>query len=162
MQDIDQIRLELTSSLRPVGILWHQVAQETLLAHGVSTSCGSALLFIGRLGEGISQGALAEELGITAVSMVHIVDQLSEAGLVRRQRASYDRRVKTLWLTKVGKEFSLKIEKQLMQLRARVLAPISQSDLAATLRVFHALGQAAQFHPTRNEIMENNDACDAK
>ncbi|WP_434628889.1 MarR family winged helix-turn-helix transcriptional regulator [Chromobacterium sp. CV08] len=147
MEDIDQLRLRLTSSLRPLGVLWRHIAQEVLQQHGVSVSGGAALLFIHRLGEGVSHRRLAEELGMEAASLVRIVDKLSQAGLVRREQGEQDRRVKTLWLTDAGRTQTAMLETELVTLRARVLAPLDRSDLEAALRVFQTLEAAAQAQP---------------
>ncbi|AVG17698.1 MULTISPECIES: MarR family winged helix-turn-helix transcriptional regulator [Chromobacteriaceae] len=154
MEDIDLLRLRLTSSLRPMGVLWRHIAQEALTVHGISVSGGSALLFIGRLGEGVSHSALAEELGMEPASLVRIVDQLSQAGLLRREQGLHDRRVKTLWFTDAGREVTRKIETELVALRSRVLAPLSQTDLEAALRVFHVLEQAAQTRPPDDPMLD--------
>lgn len=156
MTDIDQLRLKFTGSLRPMGVLWQQIAQDTLWQYGITTSCGSAMLFIGRLGEGISQSELADALTIEPASMVRIIDQLSEAGLVRREKSPLDRRVKTLWFTETGRDTIAQIEAQLVQLRARVFADISQADLEATLRVFKVLDQAAAQLPAKAGRKEND------
>ncbi|VEB43667.1 Salmolysin [Chromobacterium violaceum] len=154
MEDIDLLRLRLTSSLRPMGVLWRHIAQEALTVHGISVSGGSALLFIGRLGEGVSHSALAEELGMEPASLVRIVDQLSQAGLLRREQGLHDRRVKTLWFTDAGRELTRKIETELVALRSRVLAPLSKADLEAALRVFHVLEQAAQTRPPNDPMLD--------
>lgn len=134
-----------------MGRKWQHIAQDALSSYGISPSCGSALLFIGRLGEGVSQVALAEELGIEGASLVRTIDQLSQAGLVRREKATNDRRVNTLWFTEAGKALTLKIEEELVKLRAHVLAPINQADLEATLRVFQVLEQAALPETARKD-----------
>ncbi|WP_440217133.1 MarR family winged helix-turn-helix transcriptional regulator [Chromobacterium piscinae] len=154
MEDIDLLRLRLTSSLRPMSVLWRHIAQEALTVHSISVSGGSALLFIGRLGEGVSHSALAEELGMEPASLVRIVDQLSQAGLLRREQGLHDRRVKTLWFTDAGREVTRKIETELVALRSRVLAPLSQADLEAALRVFHVLEQAAQTRPPNDPMLD--------
>lgn len=145
MENIDQLRLTVTSTLLQAGRHWRQVAHSALAVYGISSSCGAALLFIGRLGEGVSQIALADQLGIEGASLVRILDQLSAAGLVRREKGINDRRVKTLWFTEAGKALIDKVEAELVKLRASVLENVSREDLEATMRVFRALEQAA--HP---------------
>ncbi|MDN0076163.1 MarR family transcriptional regulator [Crenobacter sp. SG2303] len=143
MENIDVLRLQLTGSLLQVGRRWRQVTHDAVTVYGVSAACATALVFIGRLGEGVNQVALAEQIGIEGASLVRQIDQLSELGLVRRERGATDRRANTLWFTDAGREAAAKIEAELVKLRASVFKEISQQDLEATLRVFHALEQAA-------------------
>ncbi|MCL6692471.1 MarR family transcriptional regulator, transcriptional regulator for hemolysin [Pseudomonas citronellolis] len=148
MKKLDQLRQQFTSHLRPIGELWRRVAQESLLAHGISVPCGSALLAIARLGEGVSQSALAEELGIEAASLVRSVDQLAQAGLVRREKGLQDQRVKTLWFTDTGRALASGVEHELITLRARMLADVPREDLEAALRVFRIIEGFAQASTT--------------
>ncbi|MCW3481903.1 MarR family transcriptional regulator [Neisseriaceae bacterium JH1-16] len=143
MENIDVLRLQLTGALLQVGRRWRQVSHDVVTVYGVSPSCATALVFIGRLGEGVNQAALAEQIGIEGASLVRQIDQLSDAGLVRRERGATDRRANTLWFTEEGRALVGKIEAELVKLRASVFKEISRQDLEATLRVFHALEQAA-------------------
>lgn len=115
------------------------------------------MLFIGRLGEGVSQSELADALTIEPASMVRIIDQLSLAGLVHREKSPLDRRVKTLWFTAAGRDIVTQIEAQLVMLRARVFADISAPDLEAALRVFKVLQQAAEQLPARGSSKERDN-----
>ncbi|MBB5193518.1 MarR family transcriptional regulator for hemolysin [Silvimonas terrae] len=143
MDDLDTLRLALTSSLLQVGRHWRQVSQDVVTVYGVSAACATPLLFIGRLGEGVRQVALADYVGIESPSLVRLLDQLCKAGLIRREVDPADRRANTLWLTDTGRAMSEKIEQDLISLRAEVLKNISQEDLQATLRVFGAIEAAA-------------------
>ncbi|HBN8522201.1 MarR family winged helix-turn-helix transcriptional regulator [Pseudomonas aeruginosa] len=136
MTELAQLRQKFTGSLRPIAETWRRVAQESLQAHGVTVPCGSALLAIARLGEGVSQNDLAVELGIEAATLVRSVDQLALAGLIRREKGIQDRRVKTLWFTDAGRMLSQQVQGELESLRKRMLEDASPDDLQAALRVF--------------------------
>lgn len=144
MDTIDQLRLSLTRSLLQTGRHWQHLAQNAMGTYGISPSGATALLFIGRLGEGVRQIELAKEIGIEGASLVRVIDQLEAAGLLRREESSTDRRAKTLWFTEAGRALTLRVEAVLVDLRARVLADIDAADLDATLRVFKAIERAAQ------------------
>lgn len=58
---------------------------------------------------GISQQELAQLLGMLPSRVVGLVDEMEEAGLIRRQRDEVDRRRNTLVLTPVGKAALQKI-----------------------------------------------------
>ncbi|MDR3429250.1 MULTISPECIES: MarR family winged helix-turn-helix transcriptional regulator [Silvimonas] len=143
MDDLDTLRLALTSSLLQVGRHWRQVSHDVVTVYGISAACATPLLFIGRLGEGVRQVVLADYVGIESPSLVRLLDQMSKAGLIRREVDPVDRRANTLWFTEQGRALSDKIEEALITLRAEVLSDISREDLLATLRVFNAIETAA-------------------
>lgn len=140
----DQIRQQFTSSLRPAAELWRRLAQEPLQAYGVSVPCGSALLAIARLGEGISQGILALEMSVEPATLVRTIDLLAKSGLIRREKGVPDARVKTLWFTESGRALVVELEQTMAQLRANMLAQVSDQELATAMKVFRAMGAYAQ------------------
>ncbi|RQO77663.1 MarR family transcriptional regulator [Aquitalea sp. FJL05] len=144
MNSVDLLRLGITSAIMHAGRKWRQISQEVVLDHGLTAPGASALIFIGRLGEGINQVALAEEIGIEGPSLVRVIDQLASAGLVRREKDKVDRRSNTLWFTDEGRALTDKIEAELVHLRALVFRDVSPADLEATLRVFAAVESAYQ------------------
>jgi MarR family transcriptional regulator for hemolysin len=86
---------------------------------------------------------LADYVGVEGATLVRLVDQLSAAGLVRREVDPSDRRANVLSLTEAGERMAEQIEAELKQLRAEVFAEISETDLEATLRVLGALYKAS-------------------
>jgi MarR family transcriptional regulator for hemolysin len=112
--------------------------------HGLSDAKALPLAFIARLGEGVRQGVLAEELGVEGPSLVRVLDQLCAAGLVERRDDPRDRRAKTLHLTDDGRALASVVEGGLQSLRHGLLTGVSDADLAAALRVFAALEAALE------------------
>ncbi|ELF6209511.1 MarR family transcriptional regulator, partial [Pseudomonas putida] len=117
--------------------------QESLLAYGISVPCGSALLAMARLGEGVSQGVLATEMGIEPATLVRNIDLLAKAGLVTRQKGVPDARVKTLWFTGQGRGLVVQIEQALSLLRAKMLSEVSEQELASAIKVFRMMADYA-------------------
>ncbi|WP_239689397.1 MarR family winged helix-turn-helix transcriptional regulator [Aquitalea pelogenes] len=144
MDNVDLLRLGITSAIMQAGRKWRHISQDVVFGHGLTAPCATALIFIGRLGEGINQIALAEEIGIEGPSLVRVIDQLAADGLVRREKDKVDRRSNTLWFTDAGRALTDKIEVELVRLRALVFKDISPDDLQATLRVFAAVDAAYQ------------------
>jgi len=144
MTNVDLLRLNITTAILHAGRKWRHVSQGAVASYGLSAPCATALLFIGRLGEGCNQVALAEEIGIEGPSLVRVIDQLARDGLIRREKDPVDRRSNTLWFTDAGRSLTDKIETELVRLRALVFQDIAQEDLEATLRVFHAVERAYQ------------------
>jgi len=97
------------------------------------------LITIGRLGEGVRQNAVAEEIGVEGPALVRLLDLLAEQKLIERQEDPGDRRAKMLWLTDEGRKLRLRIETHLTKIRAEVLRAHSRDDLIAALRVIRTM-----------------------
>lgn len=124
-----------TSQLFSAARTWRKLIDLALVDHGISEACAAPLLWIGRLGGGVRQTALAEYVGIESPSLVRLLDQLESLGLVMRKDDPTDRRAKGLWLTDLGQETAARIEGVLDSNRSKVLANVSTEDLDAALRV---------------------------
>lgn len=126
---------QFTGQLFAAARVWRRSIDAVLSEHGISEACASPLLWIGRLGGGIRQIALAEQVGIEGPSLVRLLDQLEASGMVVRKDDPTDRRAKGLWLTPEGERMAAKIEAVLDEERAGVLEGVSRKDLEAALRV---------------------------
>ena len=72
-----------------------QLARETALP--LNQSEATVLVRISRH-EGATQAAVAQQLDIEPIALVHLLDGLQAKGLVERRPSPTDRRVRTLWL----------------------------------------------------------------
>ncbi len=118
----------------------YKAAADKAVGHiGLSQAMAWPLVMIGRLGNGIRPGVLADLLAIEGASLVRQLDQLVDAGLVERREDAIDRRAKTLHLTPAGTRARAKIEASLDAMRIEMFDGIADADLAACLRVFAAL-----------------------
>ncbi|KAB0678477.1 MarR family winged helix-turn-helix transcriptional regulator [Aureimonas leprariae] len=142
------VRFDVTSNLDRASRQWRRLAREIVEAHGISQACAMPLITIGRMGEGVRQGPLADEIGIEGPSLVRLLDQLAAAELVERRDDPSDRRAKTLWLTAKGRAVTRHIEDDLTRLRAAVLGGVPEADLQAVLRVYAALDAAVEATAT--------------
>ncbi|MEP9370473.1 MarR family transcriptional regulator [Xanthobacter sp. VNH20] len=132
-------RRRLTSGLLQAGRQWRRLAEAALAADDISEACASPLVWLRRLGGGVRQVTLAAHVGIEGTSLVRLLDQLCDAGLVVRRDDPEDRRAKTLWLTAEGEQLAERIERAIARLRSRIFAEISEADVEATLRVLDAI-----------------------
>lgn len=120
----------------------YRAAANQAVAHvGLSQTMAWPLLMIGRHGEGMRQGVLAELLGIEGPSLARSLDQLVEGGFVERREDPADRRAKTMHLTGTGAAACEQIEAALRELRGGLFEGVADADLAACLRVFATLQQ---------------------
>jgi MarR family transcriptional regulator for hemolysin len=143
-----------TASLLRLARIYRRETDKALAAHGVSDARALPVLQIGRLGEGVRQGVLAEALGVEGPSLVRILDQLCAAGLVQRRDDPNDRRAKTLHLSDEGRALATVLEAQLDALRADFLSQVDDADLAATLRVLGRFGSALEMAQRRPRSAE--------
>lgn len=137
----------LTAGLLRLARVYRREVNRALAAHGLSDARALPVLHIARLGEGVRQGVLAEDLGIEGPSLVRLLDQLSAAGLVERRDDPRDGRAKTLHLTAEGRALAKVIEAAVDRVRAELLSGIDDRDLATTVRVlavFEAAVDAAE------------------
>ncbi|WP_454918409.1 MarR family winged helix-turn-helix transcriptional regulator [Xanthobacter sediminis] len=142
MNDMQTNRRQLTSGLLQAGRQWRRLAAAALATDDISEACASPLVWLRRLGGGVRQVTLAAHVGIEGTSLVRLLDQLCEAGLVVRRDDPEDRRAKTLWLTQAGETLARRSERTIAALRAQVFAEVSDADVAATLRVLDAIERA--------------------
>ena len=122
--------------------VYRREVNRALAAHGISDAKAMPVLHIARAGGGMRQGVLAEEVGVEGPSMVRILDQLCQTGLVERRDDPTDKRAKTLHLTAEGQALATDVEGAIQVVRAQMLALVSDADLAATLRTFAAFEAA--------------------
>ncbi|WP_394791450.1 MarR family winged helix-turn-helix transcriptional regulator [Rhodoferax sp.] len=120
----------------------YRAAVDKTVAHaGLSQALALPLVMIGRHGDGLRHGVLANLLGIEGPSLVRSIAQLEKSGLLVCQEDAADRRAKTLHLTPAGITARAHIEAALADLRSSLYEGVSDDDVAACLRVFATLEQ---------------------
>jgi MarR family transcriptional regulator for hemolysin len=132
-------RMVFGASLSVVARAYKAAADKAVVHIGLSQSMAFPLVMIGRLGNGIRPGALADVLAIEGASLVRQLDQLVDTGLVERREDPIDRRAKTLHLTPAGTRARARIEAALDAMRSDLFEGVADADLDACLRVFAAL-----------------------
>lgn len=142
-----ELQLNLAGKLVKLARLYRREIDKRLTVFGVSDATAIPVMLIGRLGDGVRQIALAEEMGVEGPSLVRLLDQLSHAGLIERHDDPVDRRAKTLHLTTAGIRLAHDVEQALINIRTALFAGVSEEDMAACIRVFDTLGQTLQDHP---------------
>lgn len=131
----DAWQTALSWAVLPAGRAWQRAAGSAFSRHGISLSLAAPMLVIARLGNGVNQKAVAEELGINTGALVRALDALEEKAVLERRTDANDRRNNTLHLTRSGRKMVAQLEAILDELRRAVLAGLSQEDGAAALRV---------------------------
>lgn len=148
MNEIDHLRFLVTSSIPRAERQWRKLGRklvEMLCTDrdyppgSISEASLFPLIVIGRLGEGVRQNAVAEEIGVEGPALVRLLDMLAEQKLIVRREDPEDRRAKTLWLTNEGRRLRQRIEYCLTEIRTRMLRDHSPEELEAALRVLRSI-----------------------
>ncbi|TWF49461.1 MarR family winged helix-turn-helix transcriptional regulator [Neorhizobium alkalisoli] len=143
MNDQQAQRRKATSGLLQAASLWRRLAERALLAEGISAARADVLIWIGRLGGGLRQVQLAEAIGHTSNALVRLLDELSASDLIERRPDESDRRANRIWLTPQGEELAARAEDVLNVLRDEVLGDMGSDDLAAAVRLYETIAEAA-------------------
>ncbi len=137
-----QLESDYVRRLLPSGRIWRREADRALAACGLSAAAGWPVLYLGRLGDGIRQSTLAQALEVEDASLVRQLNLLTEAGLIERTPDPADRRANVLALTEQGQAMATRIEEIVGEVRARVLAGVSDDELATALAVLDRVSEA--------------------
>lgn len=142
MKEFDQTLMQVTMALTKTARVYKAAADKMASDFGLSQASAWPVVMIGRMGDGIRPGALAERLDIEHSSLVRIIDQLIDAGLIERRNDDNDRRAKLLYLTDEGRRRSQELEAALVPFRRNLFKGIPKDDIAACKRVLDVLQRA--------------------
>jgi MarR family transcriptional regulator for hemolysin len=143
----DQTLSSLTAALTHASRAYRAAADKVGADYGLSQATGLPVLVVSRFGEnGIRPGMLAEMLSLEPSSLVRVVDQLINAGLLARHEDPQDRRAKILRLTAEGLTTAALMDQALTPFRRKLFGAFEPADVDACLRVLSGLpGVIAQL-----------------
>jgi len=87
---------------------------------------------------GVTQGSLAQAVGLDRSTMVGVIDALEDGGLIERRRGD-DRRTNGLWLTRVGRAFVARLRRRIELHERRVAAHLSAAERDTLLALLEKL-----------------------
>lgn len=87
----------------------------------------------------LSQGEIAERVGIDRTTMVALVDELQEKGLVQRRPHRDDRRKNVVQLTTAGRDIRQRAARQVDDAERRFLAALSEPEAQQLKRALQAV-----------------------
>jgi len=88
---------------------------------------------------GLKQSALAENLAIEQANLVQMLDDLEKKGLVKRERASGDRRAYALFITEKGKKLCLQAQQICSDLEADFLQDCSAQEIDSLITLLQKI-----------------------
>ena len=135
-----------TTALQPARRAWQQAAGMALVEAGMSLALARSVLHLSRMGDGVQQSMLAEEIGVHPATLVGLLDQAEQAQWLERRTPSDNRRIKTIHLLPEGRRRVAQMERSMEALRDTLLHDISLDDIEAATRVLRTLGDRARAH----------------
>jgi len=139
----DQTFRLLATALTQAARAYRAGADKVAADYGLSEATGLPVLLMGRFGDsGVRPGILADALGLEPSSLVRVVDQLIDSGLLLRHDDPVDRRAKILSLTEAGHRIASQMENALLPYRQMVFGAFAPADVEACLRVLAGLPDA--------------------
>jgi MarR family transcriptional regulator, transcriptional regulator for hemolysin len=144
--DADLLR-DMTRNLLLAGRQWRKIARQVAAEHSVSEAACAPLMWIERLGTDVRQNALADAVGIEGASLVRLLDELQNNGLITRVPDPADRRANAVNLTETGWALVREVNEALGALRLEVFANVPRKDIEAALRIFAVIESAADDTP---------------
>lgn len=128
--------------------IYRKTVNDAAHTHGLSDAKMLPIVHLSRLGDGVRQGVLADDMGIEGPSLGRLLEQLIAAGFIERRDDSADRRARLLFLTERGQAMAATMERLITELRSQLLAKVPDVDIDATLRVLAALDAALHPEPS--------------
>jgi MarR family transcriptional regulator, transcriptional regulator for hemolysin len=144
MTSHQDLQYALTQALQPTRQAWYQAATGVLADTGVSVTVAMPVLLVSRLGDGVSQQALAGRLGVHPAALVRTLDQAEQAELLERRVVPDNRRQRGIHLLPEGQRLAVELERALRKLRAALLRDVPVADLEAAVRVLKTLEERAR------------------
>ncbi|MBW6527016.1 MarR family transcriptional regulator [Sphingomonas sp. RHCKR7] len=132
----------LTTLLVPLARTYRRHLDRGLAELSLSHSSALAVMLLGRMEDGVRQGALAEQLGVEPPTVVPMLDQIERAGLAERRVDPADKRARTLHLTAAGRALAVEAEARSAEIRAALFAGIDPDEIATAGRVLERLARA--------------------
>lgn len=123
---------------------WRKVIHAELAATGLTDATWTPLVYLDAGGDGITQKALAERVGLDTSTLVRLLDILSEREFIERRVDPNDRRARLIILTEAGKAEVARIKAQLIKVEAELLSGLDETEVAVMLQAFAKISDAVE------------------
>lgn len=115
---------------------WRREVTQDFKAMGLTdATCAPLLALVEWPVQAVRQKDLAERLSLEKSSLVRILTQLRDMGLVEWATAEDDRRAKSIRLTLQGRRLAERIVAKSMEIEARILEGLTAEELQTTREV---------------------------
>jgi MarR family transcriptional regulator for hemolysin len=130
------------SALRNTATTWQQTVERRLCRLGVSRVCWMTIAAASRSSTPLSQSNLADMLAISRASMVHTIDRLVKDGLLKRESAASNRRLKRIVVTDAGLHLYFLAMDEMAAARRKILAIIDLENIVHMTELLEALQES--------------------
>lgn len=142
----DRSLMELMITMTQVSRSYKAACDKVAAQYELTQAVAWPIVAISRMGEGVRPGIIADAVGIEPSSVVRLIDQLADSGLIERRDDANDRRAKLLYLTDEGRKKVKQIETALIPLRRQLLEGLTDEELDICMHVFRTLGASLERH----------------
>ncbi|WP_370680993.1 MarR family winged helix-turn-helix transcriptional regulator [Comamonas sp. GB3 AK4-5] len=112
---------------------WRRQVEEQLAASGLTDATWTPLLHLRAWGDGSTQKALAERVGLDGSSLVRLLDILEARGWLERRADPADRRSKRIYLTEAGHAAVDRIRATMLEAELAMLQDLDEAEVEAML-----------------------------
>lgn len=129
-------REQFGSMLGRLARAWRAEIDARLTPFGLTQSRWMVLYNLSKGAGGLSQRALAAQIGVQGPTLVRTLDLLEAEGLIKRTDSPDDRRVKTIHVTPNAVPELKRIQSAVESVRAEIFAGISDAQIAVCIKTF--------------------------
>ena len=132
------LQVPLGNQIGRVHRLWRSAITAAVQSLDMTEARWTAMLHLQLLGEGATQQALAQELGIEMPSLSRTLSQLVEQDMLQRQPHPSDKRAQCLYFTATGQQMLSQLIDRTMQIREALyqdLTPAAVQQLMQSLDI---------------------------
>ncbi|WP_157497066.1 MarR family transcriptional regulator [Hahella ganghwensis] len=145
---MNSFREEFGFQISRLSRLWRRMLDDRLSDLGQTQSRWVTLVYLQKLGGGLTQKELANALAIESPTLVRFMAGLEKDRLIVRVPCEEDGRAKRIYLTNEGEQYLATLNLRAAGLRHTLLEGISDDDLEACARVFCRIrSNAASLDP---------------
>ena len=135
----DDRNFRLTRSIVVAARRWRKVANDRIRPLGQTMARWEAMFLVAFSGPGLTQSELARLISVSGPTMVRMLDQLAQEGLIKRFQSDVDARVTTNEITPKGLAAIAQIMNASNQTRREVVQGIEPEKLEVCLEVLNLI-----------------------
>ena len=135
--ELDQLRFAGLASL--VARTWRKTIDSRLEKYDLTEATWLPLVYLSRINKPIRQKDLAAMLSLDSSSVVRVLNQLEQNGLIKRVPEEHDRRAKATSITAQGREIVEYLEQMSQSLEDEIKARLDPYDFQIARQVLKSL-----------------------
>jgi DNA-binding MarR family transcriptional regulator len=122
------------------------ILAEITLPEGITPPEYALIVALDEITEGLDQRGLADRLAMDAMTITQYVDRLEKIGLVTRNTAPGDRRVRLIQPTDEGRQLRVRVRPKMGEAHSRILSPLSEDERSMFLGMLTRVIEANEIY----------------